>query len=74
MAKLTQEQRVLQYINDFGSITCLEAFRDLGIIQLPKRIYALRHIGINIDYNWQVVINRYNEKIKIKRYFIKGEN
>ena len=70
MKRLTQSQRVLKYLNDFGSITSLEAYRDLGIIQLPRRIYDLRQSGINIKSDWQVVINRYNEKTQIKRFYI----
>lgn len=70
MKRLTQSQRVLKYLNDFGSITSLEAYRDLGIIQLPRRIYDLRQAGINIKSDWQVVINRYNEKTQIKRFYI----
>lgn len=70
MKKLTQEQKVLKYLNDFGSITSPEAYRDLGIIQLPRRIYDLRHAGINIKSDWQIVINRYNEETRIKRYYI----
>lgn len=70
MKRLTQAQRVLKYLNDFGSITSLEAYRDLGIIQLPRRIYDLRHAGINIQSDWQVVINRYNEETQIKRFYI----
>lgn len=73
MKRLTQAQRVLKYLNDFGSITSLEAYRDLGIIQLPRRIFDLRQAGINIKSDWQVVINRYNEKTQIKRFYI-GEN
>lgn len=70
MKRLTQSQRVLKYLNDFGSITSLEAYRDLGIIQLPRRIYDLRQAGINIQSDWQVVINRYNEETQIKRFYI----
>lgn len=73
MKKLTQAQKVLKYINDFGSITSLEAYRDLGIIQLPGRIFDLRQAGINVRSEWQIVINRYDEKTQIKRYFIGGQ-
>jgi len=39
----------LKYINDFGSITSLQAFIDLGVIQLPRRIFDLRQSGINVS-------------------------
>lgn len=71
--KLTQAQKVLKYINDFGSITSLQAFMDLGIIQLPKRIFELRHSGIDIRSDWIKVTNRYGEQTEVKRYFIGGQ-
>lgn len=65
----TQSQRVLKYINDFGSITSLQAFIDLGVIQLPRRIYDLRKSGINVS-SIITVINRYGEETRINKYFI----
>lgn len=70
MKKLTQSQKVLKYINDFGSITSLEAFRDLGIIQLPKRILELKQSGICILSEYVKVKNRYGEYTKVKKYYL----
>ena len=67
---LTQSQQVLKYINDFGSITSLQAFIDLGVIQLPRRIYDLRKSGINVSSEIITVKNRYGEETRINRYFI----
>lgn len=33
-SKITQEQRILTYIGENGSISSLEAMRDLGIMRL----------------------------------------
>lgn len=44
----TQKQQVLDYIKQFGSITPLEAFADLGITRLAARISDLRHDGHEI--------------------------
>ena len=49
MAKRTQADRVLEYIKKFGSITTLQAFRDLGVTRLSARIFELRDRGIIID-------------------------
>lgn len=66
---MTQEELVLQYIKDFGSISTLEAFKDLGITRLSAKIFNLRR-----DYNvrdvWDEVVNRYGKKVKFKRYFL----
>lgn len=42
MAKLTQRDRILQYLQDFGSITSYEAYTELGITQLGARIFELK--------------------------------
>ena len=69
--KPTQNERILKYISDFGSITQLEALADLGIMRLASRISDLKMLGYDIDSNYISVKNRYGEKCKIKRYFLK---
>ena len=61
MAKRTQADRVLAYIKTFGSITSLEAFRDLGVTRLSARIFELRARGLEIDSTSVTSKNRYGE-------------
>lgn len=70
-SKPTQNERILKYISDFGSITQLEALADLGIMRLASRISDLKMKGYDIDSSFISVKNRYGEKCKIKRYFFK---
>jgi hypothetical protein len=67
-SKPTQNQRVLEYINEFGSITQLEALRDIGVMRLASRISDLRKQGYSIISDRVAVENRYGEKVRIKRY------
>lgn len=67
-SKPTQNQRILDYINDFGSITQLEALRDLGVMRLASRISDLRKQGYSIISKREAVKNRYEETCYIKRY------
>ena len=46
--KTTQNQRILNYLKEFGSITQLEALKDLGIMRLASRISELRAMGTKI--------------------------
>lgn len=46
---MTQEQRVLDYIREHGSITSMQAFADLQITRLSARIFNLRERGFNIE-------------------------
>ena len=68
MAKATQNERVLDYITKFGSITQLEALKDLGVMRLASRISDLRKDGYVIVGVTETVKNRFNEDCHIKRY------
>ena len=45
---MKQAERVLKYMRDFGSITQLEAMKDLGCMRLGARVYDLKREGYNI--------------------------
>ena len=42
---MTQCERIIKYINDFGSISSFEAYTDLGITQLGARLDNLQKEG-----------------------------
>lgn len=68
MSKATQAERVLEYIEQFGSITQLDALRDLGCMRLASRISDLKKQGIPIKSEVEAVKNRFGENCYIKRY------
>lgn len=65
---MTQTDMVLDYLNDFGSITQLEALRDLGIMRLGARVFELRDRGYDIETDMVDVKNRYGKTTRIARY------
>ena len=67
----TQAQRILQYIEDFGSITQFEALKDLGVMRLASRVSELKKNGYPITGKMDTVYNRYGEKCTVKRYSLK---
>ena len=67
-SKPTQNERILDYIHEFGSITQLEALRDLGVMRLASRMSDLRKQGYDIISKTEAVKNRYDESCHIKRY------
>lgn len=69
----TQEQRVLDYINRFGSITQREAYLDLGIMRLASRVSSLKKKGHPITSRMITVKNRFGEKVHVKRYSMRKE-
>ena len=68
MSRTTQSERILAYIEEFGSITQLEALKDLGCMRLASRISDLKKQGIPIQSEVEAVKNRYGENCYIKRY------
>jgi hypothetical protein len=67
----TNKERVLDYIRDFGSITSLEAFRDLGNTRLSASIWLLRHEdGLDIRSINESSKNRYGDKVNYSRYYL----
>ena len=73
-SKPTQNQRILDYIEKFGSITQLEALKDLGVMRLASRISDLRKQGYKIISEVESVKNRFEEQCYIKRYRLANEN
>lgn len=65
---MTQTDRVLDYLKQFGSITALEALRDLGIMHLSSRITELRRMGYPVERDMIEVKNRFGEKTRVARY------
>ena len=43
---MTQREEIIAYIKEFGSITPLEAFYELGITKLATRVSEMRRDGI----------------------------
>lgn len=68
MAKASQAQRVLSYIREFGSITAIEAVRDLGVMRLAARVSDLKKAGYDIISEQQAVRNRFGETCYVAKY------
>ena len=64
----TQNERILDYSEEFGSITQLDALKDLGVMRLASRISDLKRLGYPIVSEVETVKNRFGEKVHIKRY------
>lgn len=68
--KITQRDRVINYIREFGSISSWEAYKDLGITQLATRIKELKEQGYKFKTEWESSTNRFGEKTDYKRYYL----
>ena len=72
--RATQAERILDYIEEFGSITQMEALNDLGCMRLASRISDLKKLGYPITSKVEAVRNRYGENCYIKRYSMEENN
>lgn len=71
--KITQKDRILQYIREFKSISSWEAYADLGITQLGARIDQLKKEGYEFRSEWESSTNRYGDKVDYKRYYLEKD-
>lgn len=67
---MTQHERILDYMDRFGSITPMDAIFDLGITKLATRIGELRQLGVLIESETVESKNRYGEQARYKRYWM----
>ena len=65
---MTQCERILRHMQDFGSITSLEAVNEYGIMRLASRICDLRTAGVPIKAETVTGKNCYGEPTSYSRY------
>lgn len=66
-----QKERVLDYIEKFGSISSMEAFNDLGVTRLSAVIFTLKEDGHEFDSKPEKGRNRFGERTHFTRYSLK---
>lgn len=71
---MNQKERILRHIDDYGSITTMEAYNEYGITRLPSRVFELREMGFPIVGERETALNRYGEKVSYSRYRMEAGN
>ena len=71
--KITQCDRILRHMKDYGSITSLEAVNEYGIMRLASRINDLKAQGIAIVSEVKTGKNRYGEDTHFAVYKLKED-
>lgn len=66
--KDTQTERILQYMQDYGSITQMDALREFGCMRLASRISDLKRKGYGIEKTQIAGVNRYGETTHYASY------
>ena len=65
---MTQREAIIEYIKEFGSITPMQAFADLGITKLATRISEMRKDGMSFKIEMISIKNRYGKSVTYARY------
>lgn len=65
---MTQQERILEYLQEGKVLNRLNAWDNLGILEAPARISELRNKGYGIKTSFKTVLNRYGEKVKIAEW------
>ncbi len=68
MAQVSQCDRIVKYMQDFGSITQLDALREFGCMRLASRISDLKKNGYAIKTVMEKAKNKYGEAVSYARY------
>ena len=68
---MNKHQAVRQWLESGASISSLEAFKQLGVTRLSAIIFDLKAKGMDIDSEWDEMIDRFGHKTRFKRYFLK---
>ena len=69
-----QQQRIIDYMVEFGSITPMQAFADLGITKLATRVSELIADGYIIKKERVKAKNRYGDAVNFTRYSLPDES
>ena len=71
---MTQEEKIIDYMERHGSITPLEAMEEFGIMRLGARIYDLKESGVKIITETVTSKNREGKQVRFARYRLERGN
>lgn len=67
-----QKERIIEYMNQHGSISSMEAMRELGVMRLGARIFEIAE-DYEVIRETEVAKNRFGEKTYYTRYRLGGK-
>ena len=67
---MTQKERILKYLESGKTLTRLNSWNELGVLEAPARISELRQEGYPIRTEMYTVQNRYGERVRVAKWYI----
>lgn len=71
--KLNQREKIIAYIEKYGSITPLDALREFGCMRLATRIFELKEDGYKIKTVIEKAKNKSGEPVHYARYYLQED-
>jgi len=71
---MNRAERVYSYMKEFGSITPLDAIRDLGYTRLACAIAEMKRDGHKVLKQYETRKNRFGQPVTYARYFLGEQN
>lgn len=71
---MSQNEMILAYLEQNGSITQAEAMNALGCYRLGARIWELKQRGCRIKRRMEESLNRFGERTRYARYYVEVAN
>jgi hypothetical protein len=65
---MTQKERILNHLQEGKTLTRIESWSQLGVLEAPARISELRASSYEINTRMIEVTNRFGEKVKIAQW------
>tara|TARA_R100000935_G_scaffold58847_1_gene98524 strand:+ start:6143 stop:6358 length:216 start_codon:yes stop_codon:yes gene_type:complete len=68
MAKETHATRLIAYLKEYGNVTSLDAFKELGNTRLAATIFILKQEGYKFETENVSVPTRWNDSATVAKY------
>lgn len=69
---MTQTEKIIEYIQENGSITPLDALKEIGCMRLASRMCDIKKMGYAVNKKIETATNRNGERVMYARYTIGG--
>ncbi|MFR8975277.1 MAG: helix-turn-helix domain-containing protein [Eubacteriales bacterium] len=69
---MTQTEKIIEYIQENGSITPLDALKEIGCMRLASRMCDIKKMGYAVNKKMETATNRNGERVMYARYTIGG--
>ena len=67
---ITQTEKILRHIAEYGSITPVEALQEYGCMRLASRMCEITRAGYSVCRTMETSRNRYGDPVRYARYTI----